>query len=148
MPPLCLPPQRLVRLCKDWLSIRKATCSPAATRPPGSFITGAVFQIDPSNGTILRTVASDLTCPTALSVDPLSGDLFTDDSCFAPRIDNPDMWRIVDPDGASPKTTVYATLPGITERQYFVRALGHNLRLGFQWARRHRRASRSSDQRY
>ncbi len=78
---------------------------------PDSFNTGAVFQIDPSNGTILRTVASDLTCPSALSVDPLSGDLFTDDSCFAPA-DNPDMWRIVNPDGASPKTTVYATLQG------------------------------------
>ena len=26
--------------------------------------------------------------------------------------DNPDMWRIADPDGASPKTTVYTTLVG------------------------------------
>ena len=77
----------------------------------GNFFTGAVFQIDPSNGTILSTVASDLTCPTALSVDPLSGDLFTDDSCSGAGSDNPDLWRIADPDGA-PKTAVYTTLLG------------------------------------
>ena len=52
-----------------------------------------------------------LTCPTALSVDPLSGDLFTDDSCSRRRSDNPDLWRIADPDSA-PKTTVYTTLLG------------------------------------
>ncbi len=78
----------------------------------GNFTTGAVFQIDPANGTILRTVASDLTCPTALSVDPLSGDLFTDDSCSGAGSDNPAMWRIAGPDSATPKTTVYANMPG------------------------------------
>ena len=77
----------------------------------GNFFTGAVFRINPSNGTILSTVASDLTCPTALSVDPLSGDLFTDDSCSGAGSDNPDLWRIADPDGA-PKTAVYTTLLG------------------------------------
>lgn len=78
----------------------------------GNFTTGTVFQIDPTNGTILHTVASDLTCPTALSVDPLSGDLFTDDSCHGAGSDNPDMWRIADPDSGSAKTTVYTTLVG------------------------------------
>ena len=48
----------------------------------GNFTTGAVVQIDPGTGTEVRTVAPNLTCPTALSIDPLSGDLFTDDSCF------------------------------------------------------------------
>ena len=78
----------------------------------GNFTTGAIFKIDPSNGTILQTVASDLTCPTALAVDPLSGDLFTDDSCSGAGSDNPDLWRISGQDTATPKTDVYTTLPG------------------------------------
>jgi hypothetical protein len=78
----------------------------------GNFTTGAVFKIDPSNGTILQTVASDLTCPTALAVDPLSGDLFTNDSCTGAGSDNPDLWRISGQDTATPKTVVYTTLPG------------------------------------
>jgi hypothetical protein len=78
----------------------------------GNFSTGAVFKIDPSNGTILSTIASNLTCPLALAVDPLSGDLFTDDICFNAGSNNPSMWRIADPDGAAPETTVYVTLPG------------------------------------
>jgi hypothetical protein len=76
----------------------------------GNFTTGAVFKIDPTDGSILR-IASDLTCPTALAVDPLSGDLFTDDSCSGAGSDNPSMWRISGQDTA-PKTVVYATLPG------------------------------------
>ena len=78
----------------------------------GNFTTGAVFQISPANGSILNTVASNLTCPgSALAVDPLTGDLFTDDSCSGAGSDNASIWRISNPD-ASPVTSVYATMPG------------------------------------
>jgi hypothetical protein len=78
----------------------------------GDFNSGAVLHIDPANGTVLSTVASKLTCPQALAADPLSGDLFTDDICFNGGSNNPSLWRITDPDGAAPKTTVYVTMPG------------------------------------
>jgi len=37
---------------------------------------GDLVQLDPSNGTIIRTVASGMTFATGLATDPLSGDLF------------------------------------------------------------------------
>jgi len=77
----------------------------------GNFFTGAVVQIDPASGTEVRTVAANLTCPTALSIDPLSGDLFTDDSCFGSGSDNAALWRISSPASVSPVVTTYATLP-------------------------------------
>ena len=64
------------------------------TSTGGSFTTGAVFQIDPSTGATIRTIASGMTCPSAISVDPLSGDLFTDDSCGGGGADNPALFRI------------------------------------------------------
>jgi len=77
----------------------------------GGFTTGDVMQINPSTGAVVATVASSLTCPGALSDDPLSGDLFTDDGCSGGGGDNPDLWRISGPGTGSPTTTVYATLP-------------------------------------
>ncbi len=77
----------------------------------GNFTTGAVYQVDPTNGSILNTVASNLTCPTEIAVDPLTGDLFTDDSCSGAGSDNPALWRISNPSSA-PATSVYANLPG------------------------------------
>jgi len=77
----------------------------------GNFTTGAVVQIDPGTGTEVRTVAPSLTCPTALSIDPLSGDLFTDDSCSGAGSDNPALWRISNPASGSPVLSVYANLP-------------------------------------
>jgi Pro-kumamolisin, activation domain/Bacterial Ig-like domain (group 1) len=78
----------------------------------GNFTTGAVFQIDPSSGAVLRTVASNLTCPESLALDPLSGDLFTDDTCTGDGSDNPSVFRIHNPASASPAVSVYTTLPG------------------------------------
>jgi Bacterial Ig-like domain (group 1)/Thrombospondin type 3 repeat len=78
----------------------------------GNFTTGAVLQIDPSTGAVLHTVASGLTCPTTIAVDPLSGDLFTDDTCSGSGSDNPSIFRISNPAGSSPTTSVYTTLPG------------------------------------
>ena len=80
----------------------------------GDFFTGAVMQINPSTGAVIRTVASNLTCPGTLSIDPLSGDLFTTDTCGGGGSENPSLWRIADPGGPSPVTSVYAILPGPT----------------------------------
>jgi hypothetical protein len=77
----------------------------------GNFNTGVVLQINPSNGEVIQTVASGLTCVSTLSIDPLSQDLFTDDTCAGSGSDNASIWRISDPSG-SPSTSVYATLPG------------------------------------
>ena len=77
----------------------------------GNFTTGAVMQLDPSNGTVTRTISAGLTCPTTISIDPLSEDLFTDDTCTGAGSDNASIWRVSGPGGASPSTSVYATLP-------------------------------------
>ncbi|HUO03936.1 MAG TPA: protease pro-enzyme activation domain-containing protein [Candidatus Binataceae bacterium] len=77
----------------------------------GNFFTGAVLQIDPSAGTIIGTVAQNLTCPGPLSLDPLSGDLFTDDSCNGGGANNSALWRISGLSGVSPTTSVYTNLP-------------------------------------
>lgn len=79
----------------------------------GDFFTGAVLEIDPAAGTLVRTVASGITCASFLTMDPVSGDLFVDDSCGGSGSDNPAIWRIANPGGATPTTTVYATTSGI-----------------------------------
>ena len=81
----------------------------------GDFFTGDVVELDPATGETLRVVASNLTCPTGLATDPLSGDLFFDDSCFGAGSDNPGLFRITDPAGTDPtrptEVVTYATLP-------------------------------------
>jgi hypothetical protein len=76
----------------------------------GGFTTGDIVQIDPETGAVLRTVASNLTCPFGLSVDPLSGDLFFDDECSGGGSDNPAVYRVIDPANTA-TVQVYATLP-------------------------------------
>src|SRR4051812_4414507 len=61
-----------------------------------------VDEINPSNGSVIRTVASGLACPTAVAVDPLSGDLFASNKCGEAPVD-----RIAGPAGAKPKVTTY-----------------------------------------
>jgi hypothetical protein len=74
--------------------------------------TGSILQLNPSNGTATRTISSSVICPTAISIDPLSGDLFTADTCTQSYA-NDSIWRVSDPSGASPSTSVYTTLsPG------------------------------------
>jgi kumamolisin len=75
---------------------------------------GAVYKIDPNAGTVLNTFATNLTCPAEIAIDPLSGDLFVGDSCGGNGSNNPSLWRISNPAGASPTTSVYATMPGST----------------------------------
>jgi hypothetical protein len=77
----------------------------------GGFTTGDVIQIDPSTGAVMRELATGLTCPNSLVVDPLSGDLFFDDECNGGGSDNPSIWRISNPGGNNPTVSVYATLP-------------------------------------
>jgi hypothetical protein len=74
-----------------------------------------IVQINPTTGAIARVVASGLTCPAGLAVDPLSGDLFFDDNCSGGGTNDPSVWRVIDPantDTANPtRVVVYATLP-------------------------------------
>ena len=78
----------------------------------GNFTTGAVMQLDPATGAVTRTISPGLTCPTTITIDPLSGDLFTDDTCTGAGSDNASIWRVSNPGGASPSTSVYTSLPG------------------------------------
>ncbi len=76
---------------------------------------GSIIQINPATGAQLRVVASNLTCPGNPAIDPLSGDLFFDDPCTGGGLDDPTIYRIIDPanSNASLPTSVvpYATLP-------------------------------------
>ena len=75
------------------------------------FSSGTVLKVDPNTGAVLQTLATGLTCPSPLAVDPLSGDLFFTDTCFGAGSDNPSLWRIQNTASASPNLVVYATLP-------------------------------------
>lgn len=77
----------------------------------GNYFTGAIVELDPVTGGTIRTVASNLTCPGGLSVDPLSGDLFFDGSCTGAGSDDNRIRRVVDPGGTTPTVVDYATLP-------------------------------------
>ncbi len=79
----------------------------------GNFFTGAVFEVDPVAGTIVRTVASSITCASFLTTDPFSGDLFVDDSCAGAGSDNGSIWRIANPGSATPTVSVYAATAGV-----------------------------------
>jgi len=74
-----------------------------------------IVQVDPTTGAQVRVVASGLTCPAGLSVDPLSGDLFFDDQCTGGGTDNASIFRVIDPAntnaGAPTSVVTYATLP-------------------------------------
>ena len=81
----------------------------------GDFFTGDIVELDPVTGTVVRQVASSLTCPGNLAVDPLSGDLFFTDACFGAGSDNPALFRVTDPGDTDPDrptaVVTYATLP-------------------------------------
>ena len=85
----------------------------AARAATGSgLFSGAIYEIDPQDGSIIRAVASPVTCPQGLAVDPISGDLFYDDTCFGAGTNDPSVFRIRDPGSATPTIETYATLPG------------------------------------
>jgi sugar lactone lactonase YvrE len=47
---------------------------------------GDIVQLDPGDGSIVRTVVSGLQCPTGLAVDPRSGDLFVSEVYCADQV--------------------------------------------------------------
>ncbi len=73
-----------------------------------SATTGAVLQIDTSDGNA-TVVAANIPCPSNIATDPLSGDLFVSDFCFGSAQESDSIWRVADPGGASPVTSVYAS---------------------------------------
>ena len=74
-----------------------------------------IVQLDPTTGATLRVVADSATglpdCPYIMAVDPLSGDLFTDDECSGYAGSN-QISRISDPSGASSTVSDYYTTGG------------------------------------
>ncbi|MGA9421984.1 MAG: protease pro-enzyme activation domain-containing protein [Rhodanobacteraceae bacterium] len=79
----------------------------------GNFLTGAVIEINPVTGALVRTVAPSITCASFVKTDPTSGDLFVNDSCAGGGSENGSIWRISDPGSATPTTSVYAATPGV-----------------------------------
>ncbi len=90
----------------------------------GDFNTGAIVELDPSTGAVLRNVVSNVRCPDGLVVDPLSGDLFFDDECFGAGSDDPTIHRVRNPATVSPTVDVYATLPSTPNAQIAIAPSG------------------------
>ncbi len=78
----------------------------------GNFSAPELVQVDPTTGATERVVANIasglLPCPS-IAVDPISGDVFSDDGCTGLISDN-DLVRISNPQSASPTVTDYADL--------------------------------------
>lgn len=79
----------------------------------GNFFTGAVIEVNPVTGALVRTVASSITCASFVVTDPASGDLFVNDSCAGGGSENGSVWRIANPGSATPTTSVYTSTPGV-----------------------------------
>jgi hypothetical protein len=79
----------------------------------GNFFTGAVIELDPGNATVKKITAPGITCASFLATDPVSGDLFVDDSCSGAGSDNGSIWRIANPAASNPTISVYASTPGV-----------------------------------
>jgi hypothetical protein len=81
----------------------------------GSVNNPEIVRLDPTTGAVLKVVASSATglpdCPSVVVVDPLSGDLFTDDQCNGFATSN-QISRIHDPGGANPTVSNYLTTGG------------------------------------
>jgi hypothetical protein len=71
---------------------------------------GAILELDPDDGSIVRTLVSGAWCPQGLAVDPLSGDLFYNGTCFGSPAE-PRIFRISNP-ATSATVSTYATMPG------------------------------------
>ena len=64
-----------------------------------------VVELDKTTGAVLRVVASGVTLsPRSLAADPLTGDLIVTGASK--------LWRLANPSGAAPGTSIYASLPG------------------------------------
>jgi hypothetical protein len=76
----------------------------------GGTSTGGVIELDPSNGTVVGTVVTGIPCAEGMAADPLSGDLFVNDSCEGPSGSNT-LYRVSNPGSGSATLSSYATLP-------------------------------------
>jgi hypothetical protein len=80
----------------------------------GNISAGAVVQLNPQNGAVMRVVTDQLTLPTWLAVDPHTGDLFVTNGGSGGYFSS-DLWRIQDPQSTShsspPSVSVYSTDP-------------------------------------
>ncbi|HWF73024.1 MAG TPA: protease pro-enzyme activation domain-containing protein, partial [Solirubrobacteraceae bacterium] len=85
------------------------------TTPAQNVSQPEIVQVDPGTGAIIRVVADAAhglpDCPFALIVDPLSGDLFTDDDCSGYAAST-QITRIANPSSASPTVTNYVNDSG------------------------------------
>jgi hypothetical protein len=84
----------------------------------GDFRKSEIVQLVPGTGQVERVIASgDFTsqvnglppCPAFLAVDPVSGDLFSDDFCSG-AIASTEIARISNPSSSNPVVSSYATL--------------------------------------
>lgn len=75
----------------------------------GNAFTGAILELDPITGALIRNVVSNVSCPFSLAIDPLSGDLFFDGGCSG-SFSDPTIHRVRNPASATPTLEVYATL--------------------------------------
>jgi Pro-kumamolisin, activation domain len=82
----------------------------------GSFSSPELVQVDPTTGATERVVADSSTgvgllpCPS-IAVDPVSGDVFSNDGCTGFLASN-ELVRISNPQSANPTVTDYADLGG------------------------------------
>jgi hypothetical protein len=79
----------------------------------GSTGTRELLQLDPATGAVQKTILSTtsaMACPFAISVDPLSGDVFATDGCYGSYDTSDQLFRVSGTTGASPAVTNYATV--------------------------------------
>src|SRR5690606_26570874 len=76
----------------------------------GDFTTGNIVELDPLDGSVILTVASNLKCPFSLVTDPLSGDLFFDTFCNGAGSNDAAIRRVRNPASGSPSVETYTTL--------------------------------------
>jgi hypothetical protein len=93
-----------------WPVVSKGGKLYAARASTGSGISGDIVEINPTTGAVVRTLASGLSCPFSLVIDPLGGDLFFDGGCDGSFTD-PRVRRIRNPDSVTPTLEDYVTLP-------------------------------------
>jgi RHS repeat-associated protein len=75
-----------------------------------------VVEVNKSTGTILRTVATGLTCASDIVVDPISSDLFVSEPCSDGS--GVGVRRISNPTGPSPTVSAYSN-PGSVDGMVF-----------------------------
>ena len=94
----------------------------------GGFFSGNILELDPQTGATVRVVASNLTCPAGLAVDPISGDLFFTGQCFGAGADDARLAARQQPRQRHADGIDLRNVAGNAERGRFVRAGRDDLR--------------------